>query len=193
MISRRFGCGVLCFAALLLAIGQVPIHGQEPANVWTLDVKFENIKTMKVNLPGRGQKNVSYLVYEITNNTKEPREVSPSLQLVADKSEKQFTDEVLVSVLGKLPAGLENSVSVSKKPIPPGGKVRVVAIWDDVDPAATRFTVFVGGLSNSFTLQDKTTRFKTLQARFQREEKAQDLRLVGVPDWAYRERGLQKP
>src|SRR5207244_3913228 len=82
------------------------------------------------------------------------------------------------------PTGLidiKNSLTISNAPIPPSKPdaapiaVSGVALWDNVDPQATRFSIFVSGLSNGWTEVDGNTadgkpimRRKTLQLNFKR-------------------------
>jgi hypothetical protein len=192
MMSKQVCRGVLPMSVLLLLLTQFPLCGQDKAGVWTLDVKFENPKTKKVPIPGRGERTVWYLEYEVTNKTKEPRSFHPIFHLVSDKGNKQVPDEILPTVQDKIGGGLKNSISVSTKAIPPGGKIQAVAIWDGIDPTATHFTVYLRGLSNGTVIHEKTIRYKTLHMKFQRDAKAQDIRPAGAQEWIYRERTIEK-
>ena len=176
---------------VLLTVAQLPSSGQDKPGVWTLDVKFENPKMTKMAIPGRGVRTVWYVVYEVANNTKEPRRFIPTFHLLADKPPRELPDEILPTVEAKLRAGLKNSVNVSKTAIPAGGKVQAVAIWDGIDPAATLFTVYLRGLSNGFDIQAKTVRYKTLQVNFELDAKAKDIR-PSAQEWIYREMTIEK-
>src|SRR5262245_11654022 len=91
MISNQLGRDVLSLSVLLLLLlllTQLPVSGQDKPGVWTLDVKFENPKTTKVTIPGRGERTVWYLEYEVTNKTKEPRSFIPVFHLLTDKGSK---------------------------------------------------------------------------------------------------------
>src|SRR5687767_15944758 len=118
MLSKQRGRGVLSLSMLLLLLAQFPSSGQDKPGVWTLDVKFENPKTITVAIPGRGQRTVWYVEYEVTNKTKEPRRFTPVFHLATDKRSKDLVDEILPTVQDKLRAGLKNSVTASTKAIP---------------------------------------------------------------------------
>ncbi len=192
MNAKQLGRDVSSLSVLLLLLTQFPLSGQDKAGVWTFDVKFENPKTTKVTIPGRGERTVWYLEYEVTNNTKEPHSFIPVVQLVTDKGNKELPDEILPAVQDKLRVGVKNSVTASTTAIPAGGKIQAVAIWDDIDSTSTRFTVYLRGLSNGTDVQNKTTKYKTLQVKFQRDGKAQGIRQSGAQEWIYRERTIEK-
>src|SRR5262249_1551250 len=145
--------------------------GEEKAGVWTLDVKVSAPKIVEMNVPGRGERTILYVEYEITNKTDKPREVSPVWRLISDKNEKEIADEVLPAVQDKLGAGRGNSVTVRKKPVAPGETRRAIAIWDGIDARASRFTISVRGMSNGFVVEGGKTKFKTLQTRFERTDR----------------------
>jgi hypothetical protein len=151
-----------------------------------VDVKFDAPKFDTAARPGRGERTIFYVEYEITNKSDKPRYISPVLHLVSDKNKTAMTDEVSPAVQDKVRAGLENSVTLCKKPIPPWGKLRAVAIWEGVDVSATQFTVYLRGVSNGFILQDGGTKYKTLQVRFAGEPKGQNIRQSGDAEWVYR-------
>lgn len=187
MIRKLFCCGMLALSGLLvLVVIEFPLLGQEKAGVWTLDVKFENPKTAKVEIPGQGERTIWYLEYEVINKTKKEREFSPVFGLVSNKRKKEVSDEILISAEEKLGAGRFNSITVSKEAIPAGGKIQAVAYFYDDDVTATDFTVYVRGLSNSFTTQGKKTEYKTLQLEFRRGGEGQPIKPVGAQKWVNR-------
>jgi hypothetical protein len=191
MTLKRLGRNLLSLSALM-CLAQLPSSGQDKPGVWTLDVKFESPNTTTVTIPGRGDRTVWYLVYEVSNNTKEPRHFIPTFHLLADKPAKEMPDEILPVVQDKLRAGLKNSITVSTTPIPAGGKIQAVAIWDGIDPTATLFTVYLRGLSNGLDIQNKMIRYKTLQVNFKRDAKAKDIRPSSAQEWIYREKTIEK-
>ena len=91
-------------------------------------------------------------------------------------------------------------MTIQSRPIPitkpDSGKRAVtgVAIWDDVfagHPDTTRFSVFVSGLSNGWSKDDKgTVRRKTLQLNFKRlsDRNYLDAEVKFMPpeEWIYR-------
>ena len=186
MIAKLFWRGLLSLSCLFLVAVCFPLRGQDKPGVWTLDVKFENPKTAKVNIPGRGERVIWYLEYEVVNNTKQARTFTPFFGLVSNKRKQEVSDEVLLAAEEKLGAGRRNSVTVAKDALPPGGKIQAVAYFYDQDATATNFTVYVRGLSNGFAVQDKLTKYKNLQMEFQRGGEGQAIRPVGAQKWIYR-------
>src|SRR5262249_38703105 len=67
-----------------------------------------------------------------------------------------------------------------------------VAIWDDVSPEAIRYSVFVSGLSNGWSIDDRgVIRRKTLQLNFKRQgdqyfQDSRDIHFVPPFEWVYR-------
>ncbi len=175
-------------------------------DVWALDFRFKDPRLIKVNIPGRGTRICWYMWYQVINRTKEPRQFIPDFELVTLDPPAAYHDEVLPWVQDAIKkvedrAGyqdIKNSVTIATQPIPvspPEGHgypraVTGVAIWDgtSADPSrrdpkkkdladATRFSIFVSGLSNGWVLVDpiaagKTeapeVRRKTLQLNFKR-------------------------
>ena len=103
-----------------------------------------------------------------------------------------------------------NSQTISESPIPitrPGGPpkpVTGVAIWDDVPSDANRFSIFVSGLSNGYSLAEippdnkQIVRSKTLQLNFKRvgdrfNQQTGDIRFVQPVEWVYRATGVVLP
>ena len=95
---------------------------------------------------------------------------------------------------------IKNSVTIQTRPIPvtkPDSSPRAVtgvAIWDDVfagQPDTTRFSIFVSGLSNGWSKDDKgTIRRKTLQLNFKRLSDRTHLdaevKFLSPEEWIYR-------
>ena len=177
---------LLALGVLLVAVVVPAVRGKDKENSWTLEAKFGTPKIVKMNVPGRGERTLLYVEYEITNTTDEPRRVIPFLSLVSDKDEKEIPDEVIPSVQEKVRAGLENSVTASKTAVKPGETRRVIAIWDGVDAQANQFTIYLRGISNSVVVENQTQKYKSLQTRFERAAKGQEIRANGAAEWRYR-------
>src|SRR5262249_6901423 len=129
-----------------------------------------------------------YLWYQVINNTKEPRTFIPDFELVTLDKPGVYKDQVLPKVqeaIQKLedPTGyldIKNSVTIASKPISPSKPdafpraVTGVAIWDDVNPDATQFSIFISGLSNGWSEAknlrngERVVLRKTLQLNFRR-------------------------
>jgi hypothetical protein len=156
--------------------------GQDKGDVWSLDFRFKDPRTIKVNVPGRGTRICWYMWYQVINRTGQPRPFIPDFELVTLDYPGTYKDEVLPSVqeaIKKLedPTGyqdIKNSVTIASKPIPVSKAadeafpraVTGVAIWDGsgAEPGSdskkkeladsTRFSVFISGLSNGWVQVD---------------------------------------
>lgn len=188
---------------------------QDKPGIWVLDFKFTPPRTITVDIPGRGRRVCWYLLYQVINNTGEPRIFIPDFELVTlDQPEpKVYHDQVLPKVQEAIkrvedPTGhlaFKNSVTIASEPIPlskPNAipkAVNGVAIWDDVSPQVTRYSIFVSGLSNGWSVDDKDlVRRKTLQLNFRRvgdqfRQEARDVRFVPPAEWVYRASTLKVP
>jgi hypothetical protein len=181
------------------------------SKIWVLDFKLNAPRLITVDIPGRGRKLCWYLKYQVINNTKEPITFYPDFELVTTDKPGVFHDQVLPKVQEAIariedPTGyqeLHNSVTIAGKPIPPSKPnanpraVNGVAIWDDVNPDANRFSIFVSGLSNGWSLAEippdnkQIIRRKTLQLNFKRfgdryYQQSGDIRFVPPAQWVYR-------
>jgi hypothetical protein len=190
------------------------------SKVWVLDFKFKDPRLIKVEVPGRGQKVCWYLWYQVINNTPEPHTLIPDFELVTYDRNTIHHDQILPKVQDAIrqledPTDylkIKNSVTISAEPIPPSRKnadpraVTGVAIWDDVDPEANRYSIFVSGLSNGWAVTDdpekpgvKTiVRRKTLQLNFKRLgdrylQKSEEIHFVPPAQWIYRGSPLAIP
>jgi len=204
-------------------------------DIWTLDFRFKDPRLIKVNVSGRGTRICWYLWYQVINRTKEPRKFVPVFELVThDHPAVYYADEALIGVqkaIQKLedPTGyqeIKNCVEIMKLPIPvskPPGEafpraITGVAIWDGTpadpkarDPKAkdlsdaTRYSIFVGGLSNGLVVVDPPrkgespiVRHKTLQLNFKRtgdrlQFDSRDISFVAPAEWIYRASQLRLP
>jgi len=182
------------------------------SKIWVFDFKFKDPRLIKVNVPGRGQKVCWYLWYQVINRTKEPRIFIPDFELVTHDRNTVHHDQILPAVqeairqLEDAPdiLKIKNSVTIANDPIPVSRPeaaprpVTGVAIWDDVDPDSTRYSIFVQGLSNGWSLTDPippetrpVVRRKTLQLNFRRpgdryDMKSEEIRFVAPAQWIYR-------
>jgi hypothetical protein len=181
------------------------------SKIWVLDFKFRPPRLITVDIPGRGRRLCWYLKYQVINNTGEPRTFIPDFELVTLDKPGVFHDQVLPKVQEAIeriedPTGyqdIKNSVTIAAKPIPPSKPnatpraVNGVAIWDDVNPDANRFSIFVSGLSNGWSLAEippdnkQVVRRKTLQLNFKRMgdryyQSSEQIRFVPPVEWVYR-------
>lgn len=190
------------------------------SKIWVLDFKFKDPRLIKVNVPGRGQKICWYLWYQVINNTAQPRTFIPDFELVTSDRNSVHHDQILPKVQDAIrqledPTDylkIKNSVTIAAEPIPPSKKdaephsITGVAIWDDVDPDANYYSIFVSGLSNGWAVTDdpekpgekSIVRRKTLQLNFRRlgdryYQKSEEIRFVQPPQWIYRGTSLSAP
>ncbi len=182
------------------------------SRIWVLDFKFKDPRLIKVNVPGRGQKVCWYLWYQVINYSKEPQTLIPDFELVTHDRNTVHHDQILPAVQEAIRQiedphdilKIKNSVTIANDPIPVSRPeaaprpVTGVAIWDDVNPDSTRYSIFVQGLSNGWALTDPippdtkpVVRRKTLQLNFRRpgdryEMKSEEIRFEPPAQWIYR-------
>jgi hypothetical protein len=192
---------------------------KDNSKIWVLEFKFKDPRLITVDVPGRGRKVCWYLWYQVINRSREAHTFIPDFELVTLDKQTIHHDQVLPKVqeaIAKLedPTGylsIKNSVTIAKEPIPaskPDAQpkpVTGVAIWDDVNPETTRFSIFVAGLSNGWALTDGAlpedppiVRRKTLQLDFKRNadqfyKKSEDIQFMPPPKWIYRGSKLDVP
>ncbi|QVL32645.1 hypothetical protein KIH39_01640 [Telmatocola sphagniphila] len=182
------------------------IHREDKSDIWTLHFNFKDPRVITVDVPGRGTKVVWYLLYKVINRTNAGQKFYPDFELVTLDKHTVHSDEILPSVEDAIKRredptnrlDIKNSVTISKDDIPVTKAdsfpraVTGVAIWSDVYDRAkdtNRFSIFVTGLSNGWTMDDdKVIRRKTLQLNFQKlgDENQSDIRWVDNPEWRYR-------
>ncbi len=147
-------------AGLLIVIFSVSVFAiPKPSPVpvsWQLDIKFQDIKRIHVNIPGEGEKTFWYMIYTITNNTGQDVVFHPEFELVTNTlqvipAEINVAPEVFKAIKEKYKATypwLENPLKIIGKILQGKDNARdSVAIWPDFDPKASRFDIYIGGLS----------------------------------------------
>ena len=189
------------------------------SKVWVLNFRFKDPRLITVDVPGRGRRVCWYMWYQVLNYTGEPRAFIPDFQLVARDKNKVYRDEVLPKVQDAIRQvedpndylKIKNSVTIAADTIPvsdPKGVQRPVtgvAVWCDVDPDASYYSVFVTGLSNGWSLTDPippdtepVVRRKTLQLNFKRLgdrsfQDSRDLQFLPPAQWVYRATPMKAP
>jgi hypothetical protein len=190
---------------------------QDRDDIWVLDFRFKDPRIITVDIPGRGKKVVWYLWYQVLNyetaTNKEPHTFIPDFELVTHDIPGVYHDQVLPKVQEAIrrvedPTGyldIKNSVTITLNPIPLSKRDAVprpvtgVATWDDINPDANRFSIFVSGLSNGWSIDDnKVVRRKTLQLNFRRIGDrylmdSREIRFVPPAEWLYRASPLTAP
>jgi hypothetical protein len=188
------------------------------SKIWVMEFKFESPRLITVDIPGRGRKICWYMIYWVINNTPEAHTFIPDFELVTLDKPGVYHDQVLPKVEEAIrqvedPLGtrdMKNSVTIAAKPIPPSKPnatpraVTGVAIWDDVNADSNRYSVFVSGLSNGWSLAEippdnkQIIRRKTLQLNFQRlgdryNQRSGEIHFVKPVEWVYRATGVTVP
>jgi len=200
---------------------------KKDGKIWVLDFKFKDPRLVKVDIPGRGQKVCWYLWYQVINNTDKPRRFVPDFEIRTTDTNTVHKDQILpkgqkaVIRLEDPTADpddsdsgfykIKNSVTIAKDEIPPSQPgvppktVTGVAIWDDVDPDANRFSIFITGLSNGWAVTDPippdiepVVRRKTLQVNFKRlgdkfNQKSGEIQFIPPASWIYRAATVKIP
>ena len=152
---------------------------RDKQGIWVLDFAFKPLRMKTIDVPNKGRRHVHYLYYRVVNRTGEAREFVPQFTLVTEGG-KRYEEAVLPQAVGLIRARedasipLLGAVDVSGV-IPPSKKEGVddavfgVAMWDNVDPAADRMSIYVRGLSDGYqqvTPPDggkAVTKYKTLK------------------------------
>lgn len=189
---------------------RVQSNVQDKGDIWVLDFLFKDPRLITVDIPGRGRKLVWYMWYQIVNNTGQAHTPTLDFELVTLDKPGVYQDEVLPKVQEAIqkiedPTGfldIKNAVTI-RRPLSPSKKdalphtVTGVAIWDDTTKEqnlrdTTRFSIFVSGLSNGWSVDDNgKVRRKTLQLNFRRlgdrfYQDSREIRFVAPAEWVYR-------
>ena len=212
-----------CFATLSLSLAQTKttgfnerevepqLHAFDKADNWTLNFRFKDPRIISCDVPGYDKKKIVwYMIYQVINNTSEPRTIVPELELKTHDYETVHAELPSPSVqeyISKIedPTGklkIFNSFTISENPIPMSKKdafpraVTGIAMWADVydrAPKTNRFSIFITGLSDGYRSDPKSDiiRRKTLQLNFQRlgdeiQNDAGAIRFVDSTQWIYR-------
>lgn len=144
---------------------------QDRDDITTLHFDFKDPRMIELDVPGRGRRVVWYMLYWVTNYSKEPFYFYPEFILLTNRKTLHH-DEVIPEVFEKIrriedPSDrfkFQTSVSITKKPIPVSTpdalprRVAGIAIWTDVQekaPNTASFRIFVNGLSNGWSIDDE--------------------------------------
>jgi len=146
--------------ALLLLVMAIPAGGYPvPASLsptWELNIKFQDIRRIKISLPGEPTRTYWYMIYTVTNTSERDVMFNPELTLVTDDLDvyrAQF--DVPPEMFDAIKEQYKNTYPWLEHPRDMIGKVRPgkdnardsVAIWPDFSPRTSQFDVYVSGLS----------------------------------------------
>src|SRR5262245_66248586 len=95
------------------------------SKLWVLDVKVKPLRSITVDVPGRGKQVCWYLWYQVTNHTAQPHTFVPDFELVTQDTRQVYKDEILPKVQDAIIAqedtsgtqDIKNSVSITREPI----------------------------------------------------------------------------
>ncbi len=218
--ALALGAGVLVLGAALAQTGfnereaKRQPNVQDRPDIWVLDLTFKDPRMITVDVPGRKPQRrlIWYLWYQVANHSGQPRRFIPDFELVTLDQPATYHDQVLPRVQEAIqhledPTGMydiKNSVTIATDPIPPSPpdgparKVTGVAVWDDTTAEqhlqdTTRFSIFVSGLSNGWSMDDRgVVRRKTLQLNFRRPSgrgpapDPREIKFMPPAEWLYR-------
>jgi hypothetical protein len=196
--------GVQSFNLQMVDTALMPADRQ---GVWVLDFAFKPLRMRTVEIPGKGRRNIFYLYYRVANRTGEDRLLVPQFSIVTNTN-KRFDDIPLPAAVPLIQAredpstrllGSVDMVGTVPQSIKEGidDAVFGVAIWNDFDPKASRFSIYVRGLSDGYQIIKSTDqspdvkRYKSLKIDFQVfgdhiELHEDEIRLMDPPyNWVY--------
>lgn len=165
--------------------GSALVNGKLREGVWVLDFAYKPMRIVTVEVPGKGRKQLHYLYYQVVNRTGKPRVLVPELTVVVPETGQRFNDTVIpsavqviqnredptspllgaVDVMGMIPVSDQEGIDKA---------VFGVAVWDNIDPKADAFSVYIRGLSDySFSVPSPdggkpVVKHKTLRLDFRR-------------------------
>ncbi len=174
--------------------------------IWVLDFAFKPVRIITIEVPGKGRRQIHYLYYQVVNRTGKARMFVPQFSLVPDEGDRvedavipkaveliQNREDPLiklhgaVNIMGVVPPSIKSGIDDA---------VFGVAVWDNVNPAADKFSVYVRGLSDGYKNvkgpDDKlVTKYKTIRIDFIRrgdqfQLKEKEIQLLDPPyEWVY--------
>jgi hypothetical protein len=184
------------------------LHHRDKQGIWVLDFAFKPLRIRTVPFRDQGRnKQVHYLYYKVVNRTGAPRMFVPQFVMVNEKGEK-FEDNVVPQAIPLIQAREDPSIPLLGAVdiagmIPPSTKPNVddavfgVAVWENWDPKADRFSIYVRGLSDGYTEVPAPSggkpvaKYKTLRIDFIRRGdehnlNEKEIQLAEIPyEWVY--------
>lgn len=178
-------------------------------DIHSLQFHFKPLRFIKVDLPqpdgSLKPTLVWYLVYRVTNENDEPMRFIPQFELVTHDLQKVYADQVLPVAVPAIQRredpnrALANTAEIAGEIGADSESVWGVATWTGIDPSSDQFSIYVGGLTNSYRWLDEPKGrkyfYKTLKLNFWRpgdelNEHEDEIRLGGPGEldytWVYR-------
>lgn len=179
-IGQRLLRGVLLVAALLVIAPRAAAEPQpSPTPVeWELTFTFEQPQRIEVSVPGGKSSTYWYVLFRVVNQTGEDRDFMPVIERV-EEIESELAESLVTAHPAEAPRihvtpaliGVHPTIyrAIEKRHsrtrpflVPPvqaitrikqgrDNAIDSVAVFPDLDPRASRFTIYVGGLSGERT------------------------------------------
>lgn len=151
-----YGTVVTAILAGLCAAAPTPAIVQRPGH-WTLNVRYEHPQQLVLPWGPTGEQRFWYMIVTVTNQTGRDVEFHPQCDLMTDTFQIIPAGRGVPSVVfdmvrqrhtSRYPL-LESLQSVPNRVlVGEDNALDIAIIWQDFDPRATSFKVFLGGLSN---------------------------------------------
>src|SRR5437762_13845869 len=77
-------------------VKSVPSQFDKPG-VWAMDFRFKDPRIIKLKLPGRGERMVWYVWYQVINRSGKPETITPSFELVTLDNPGIYRDEISIT------------------------------------------------------------------------------------------------
>ena len=147
----------LAFGFTTVATSPLP---RDKEGIWVLEFAYRPLRIQTVEIPGKGRRAVYYLYYKVVNRTGAPRTFVPQFIMVNERGQR-FEDAVVPQAVPVIEGRedptipLRGAVDIMGV-IPPSEKQGVddavfgVAVWDEWDNTADRFSIYVRGLSDGY-------------------------------------------
>jgi len=175
--------------------------------LWVLDFAFKPLRIQTVEVPGKGRRAVHYLYYKVVNHTSAPRPFYPQFIMVNEQG-RRFEDAVVPEAIPIVQNREDPTIPVRGAVdimgvIPPSSKQGVddavfgVAVWDEWDNSADRFSIYVRGLSDGYKeipapdggkpiVKYKTLRLDFIRRGDERNISEKEIEPADPPyDWVY--------
>jgi hypothetical protein len=174
--------------------------------IWVLDFAFKPLRIQTVEVDNK-RRQIHYLYYRVVNRTGKPRMFVPQFIMVNEQG-KKIEDGVVPQAISLIQAREDGTIPLLGAVnimgiIPPSTKQNVddavygVAVWENWDPKADRYSIYVRGLSDGYKETPNPSggkpivKYKTLRIDFVRRGdhlnlNEKEIQLGDPPyDWVY--------
>ncbi len=155
---KRIGVMIAVAAAISVLVADDGYTAPKPSEAkikWELDIRFDQPRPIRVQLPGRKKKQMFwYMLYTVTNRTGKDQFFVPDFDLYTDTGQLIHSGKKTPTVVFNAVKSLHNNPLLKNTPDMAGRILQgednakdSVAVWHDFDPKAGSFDIFIGGLS----------------------------------------------